>query len=158
MTWSLAFAQDADIARIAQIWHAGWHDAHSDVVPSALTRLRTLDSFLERTRDKLPVTRVVKIDDEVQGFCMTQGDELYQIYVAPAARGSGAAQGLVADAEAEIAQNGHCLAWLACAQGNARAMRFYEKCGWRNAGAETVDLDTSEGAFPLTVWRYERAL
>ena len=30
------------------------------------------------------------------------------------------------------------LAWLASSVGNARAARFYQKCGWRKVGTETM--------------------
>jgi hypothetical protein len=50
------------------------------------------------------------------------------------------------------------VAWLACAIGNARAARFYEKSGWAMARVETVPTETSEGLFPLEVWRYEKRL
>ena len=80
------------------------------------------------------------------------------MYVAPAARGTGAAQALMADAEARIRGAGHGRAWLACAIGNAMAARFYEKCGWVNVGTEVVDLDVPHGAFALKVWRFEKVL
>jgi hypothetical protein len=47
---------------------------------------------------------------------------------------------------------------LACAIGNEQAARFYEKCGWHRAGTMINNLDTTEGVFPLEVWRYEKRL
>jgi RimJ/RimL family protein N-acetyltransferase len=49
-------------------------------------------------------------------------------------------------------------AWLACAIGNERAARFYEKCGWRRTGNMINYAETANGAFPLEVWRYEKVL
>jgi GNAT superfamily N-acetyltransferase len=89
---------------------------------------------------------------------MVQGDELYQLFVSSEARGSGAAAALVADAEARLAAAGVGIAWLACAIGNERAARFYEKCGWRRAGTMINPLDTPDGVLPLEVWRYEKRL
>jgi ribosomal protein S18 acetylase RimI-like enzyme len=89
---------------------------------------------------------------------MVNGDELYQLYVSAAARGTGVAAALVADAEVRIAATGAATAWLACAIGNDRAARFYEKCGWRRAGVMTSILNTAKGLFPLEVWRYEKPL
>lgn len=54
-----------------------------------------------------------------------------------------AAAALIGDAEARLAERGVETAWLACAIGNHRAARFYEK---------------SAGIFPLEVWRYEKRL
>ena len=38
------------------------------------------------------------------------------------------------------------------------AARFYEKHGWRRVGTMVNDAETSNGAFPLEVWRYEKVL
>jgi ribosomal protein S18 acetylase RimI-like enzyme len=89
---------------------------------------------------------------------MLKGHELYQLYVSASARGSGVALTLITDAETRLAQVGVTTAWLACAIGNERAARFYEKCGWRRARTMINELDTPEGVFPLEVWRYEKQL
>ena len=49
-------------------------------------------------------------------------------------------------------------AWLACAIGNDRAARFYEKCGWTRMGTMINEAETSRGPFSLEVWRYEKQL
>ena len=142
-------------ADISAIWEAGWHQAHAEIVPAELLRRRTTQSFLDRTKDCLANTRIVHADGAILGFCMVKEDELYQLYVAPAGRGTGAAQTLIMDAENRIRAAGYNTPWLGCAVGNARAMRFYEKSGWTNQGREVIELDTSEGTFPLEVWRFE---
>jgi hypothetical protein len=60
------------------------------------------------------------------------------------------------DAETRLAKGGFDIAWLACAIGNDRAARFYEKSGWRRV--ITYQAETSAGTFPLEVWRYEKNL
>jgi hypothetical protein len=50
------------------------------------------------------------------------------------------------------------VAWLACAIGNERAARFYEKRGWMRAGNMINELETPGGRFRLKVWRYEKRL
>jgi len=92
------------------------------------------------------------------GFCMLKGDELHQLYVSSPARGSGVAAALVADAEARLGESGVGTAWLACAIGNERAARFYEKCGWRRAATVVEYLEIPNGTFPLEVWRYEKTV
>lgn len=92
------------------------------------------------------------------GLCWVKGEELYQIYVAPQARGTGAAVALVADAEARLRDAGVGMAWLACAIGNDRAARFYEKSGWRRTGVVPGRLDVPGGTFAMEVWRYEKEL
>ena len=85
-------------------------------------------------------------------------DELYQLFVVAAARGSGAATALTADAETRLAASGVKTAWLACAIGNDRAARFYEKQGWHRAGTMLNRLDGVAGEQYLEVWRYEKRL
>ena len=92
------------------------------------------------------------------GFYVLKGDELYQFYVSSSARGSGIAAVLMADAETRLREMGVHTAWLACAIGNDRAARFYEKCGWIRTGAVNDDLEVPGGTFALEVWRYEKSL
>jgi ribosomal protein S18 acetylase RimI-like enzyme len=151
-------AQSAEIDRLARVWYDGWRDAHAAIVPAELTRARTLGSFRERLRDALADVRVVGPLGAPVGFCMVKGDELYQLFVTAAARGSGVAAALLRDGEARLTASGVETAWLACAIGNERAARFYEKHGWRRAGVVVNRLETSMGEYLLDVWRYEKAL
>jgi GNAT superfamily N-acetyltransferase len=98
------------------------------------------------------------MDGEPVGFCIVKADELYQLFVSASARGSGVAAALVADAESRLARSGVTTAWLACAIGNDRAARFYEKCGWRRIGTEVIPAETEQGPYALEVWRYEKPL
>ena len=151
-------AEEADLEQLTRVWHDGWYDAHAQIVPAELTRLRTLDSFRDRLRALLPNVRVVGSVGTPVGFSIVRDDELYQLFVAAQARGSGVAAALIADAEARLAGNGVETAWLACAIGNDRAARFYEKCGWRRAGTMVNLAETSNGTFSLETWRYEKTL
>jgi GNAT superfamily N-acetyltransferase len=151
-------AQAAEIDRLATIWHDGWQDAHASILPVELARVRTLESFRDRLQAALADVRVAEVDGEPVGFCIVKVDELYQLFVSPGARGSGIAAALVADAEMRLAGSGVATAWLACAIGNERAARFYEKCGWHRTGTVVSLLDTPAGTFHLDVWRYEKSL
>lgn len=92
------------------------------------------------------------------GFYILNDAELYQFFMAAQARGQGVAQALLADAEQRARGAGVEMLWLACAIGNDRAARFYEKCGWHRAGLMISRLDTVEGPFELEVWRFEKCL
>ncbi len=147
-----------DLDKLAQIWYSGWRDAHAHILPEALARLRTLESLCHRLEYGLASTRVVGPVGHPVGFCMIKGDELYQLYVSPEGRGTGAAAALIRDAETHMAALGIRVAWLACAIGNDRAARFYEKSGWERVGTMINEAETEEGPFPVEVWRYERRL
>ena len=156
-TMSVRPAEAAEIDHLAQVWFDGWQDAHARILPAELSRLRTLESFRNRLQAALPDVRVAGPIPTPVGFCILKGDELYQLYVSAEARGSGVAAALLADAEARLVERGVELAWLACAIGNERAARFYEKCGWRRAGTVAYQPDTAYPV-PLEVWRYEKPL
>lgn len=127
-------------------------------MPPELTTFRTLPSFEERLRAMLADVMVAELEGEPVGFCAIQDDELYQLFVDQAGRGSGVAGALVEDAERRLAARGVATAWLACAIGNDRAARFYEKCGWRRTGTMLNPAVTPNGPWPLETWRYEKAL
>ncbi len=144
---------------LAILWHAGWQDAHAKILPAELARHRTLESFKQRMRDHLADVRVAGEVGSPLAFAMLKDDELYQFYVAAAARGTGLAAALLVDAEATLRARGIDNAWLACAIGNDRAAKFYARNGWRLAGNAVLDLPLPEGGvFKLEVWRYEKRL
>jgi len=151
-------AQPTDVDPLSTIWHQTWHEAHAHLVPPELSQVRTRESLRARLIAALPNVRVVGEPGAPLGFCMVKEDELYQLFVSAAARGSGAAAALLADGEALLAARRVRTAWLACAIGNDRAARFYEKHGWRRAGTMVNYAETANGAFPLEVWRYEKVL
>lgn len=150
-------ARADELDRLAQIWFEGWQDAHAGILPEELARIRTLASFRDRLAAALPHVRVVGPPGAPVGFCIARDEELYQLYVSPVARGAGVAAALMADAEARLAAGGTETAWLACAVGNVRAARFYQKCGWQRAGTVSHRPDFADG-ITFEVWRYEKRL
>jgi len=151
-------AHEAELDELARLWHDSWQDAHAAIVPAELTQARTVESFRHRLGILLPDVRVVGPIGAPVGFCIVKDDELYQLFVATRARGAGVAAALMADAERRLAKSGAAVAWLACAIGNDRAARFYEKCGWHRSAVIVSQLETAAGIVPLEVWRYEKAL
>ncbi len=119
---------------IARIWDSGWHDGHDGHVPDELTAVRTPESFRTRAAARIPQTTVALVDSDLAGFVVVHDDELEQVYVDSAHRGSGVAPALLAAGLRQVALAGHDRAWLAVATGNARARRFYEREGWADDG------------------------
>jgi ribosomal protein S18 acetylase RimI-like enzyme len=151
-------AEAAEIDQLAALWHEVWHESHAPLLPEELARRRTLESFRNRLRDHLRGIRVVGPPGAPLGFTVVRGSELYQLFVSQASRGSGIAAALLADAESLLKARGVATAWLTCAIGNDRAARFYEKHGWYRAATFVDRVETSEGPYPLEVWRYEKSL
>ena len=42
---SIRSAQPEDRSAIVDIWHAGWHDAHANLVPEGILEFRTVECF-----------------------------------------------------------------------------------------------------------------
>ena len=151
-------ANEADIAPLARLWHESWHNGHAHIAPEGLIRARTVEAFAQRLAAALPDTFVGCAADAPGGLFMLRGDEIYQFFVGRSARGSGFAAALMAAAEAELARRGVRTAWLACAVGNDRAARFYEKCGWRNVQTYVNRLEAAGEVFEVPHWRFEKRL
>ena len=91
---------------------------------------------------------VAVADGELAGFVLVVDDEVEQVYVSAAHRGTGVAAALLAEAEWQVRANGHAKAWLAVVAGNARARAFYERAGWEDEGPFDYETATEAGRSP----------
>jgi GNAT superfamily N-acetyltransferase len=148
---TLRSATLADVDAIASVRHDAWRDGHAGHVPDRLLPERALDNFRQRTTARIALTTVAVRDARVIGFATASDDELEQLFVATAARGV-----LIDDAETLIARRFHT-AWLAVVAGNARARRFYERQGWRDAGPIAHQAELAAGGTRIVPSRgYEK--
>ena len=148
-------AEELEIDHLATIWHSGWQEAHARILPAELAQYRTFESFRQRLRADHANVRVAGLPGQPIGFCMTKDDEVNQLYLSEDARGTGVATALLRDAEQVLRTQGVKTAWLACAIGNKRAARFYEKNSWIFVGNMICQIPIQDGTFQLEVWRYE---
>jgi GNAT superfamily N-acetyltransferase len=147
-------ARPGDAEAVATIWRDGWRDGHLGHVPAALHAVHTPESFHSRAAQRVRDTVVAVAGGRVAGFVMVVGDEVEQVYVAAQHRGSGMAELLLAEAERLVVAAGHRRAWLAVVAGNARARRFYERCGWADEGPFEYAAATSDGTIPVPCHPY----
>jgi GNAT superfamily N-acetyltransferase len=155
---SLRRASQQDANAIAEIWHRGWRDGHLGLVPSELTEARTEKSFLARASERVGEAAVAVVGGTVAGFVMVVDDEVEQVYVSAAHRGTGVADALMKEAERQVRANGHSKGWLAVVPGNARARAFYERAGWRDEGPFDYAADTENGSIAVPCHRYTKHL
>ncbi|WP_039923358.1 GNAT family N-acetyltransferase [Amycolatopsis decaplanina] len=158
MPLTLRRATPADADAVAEIWYHGWQDGHLGNVPDELVRIRTRESFWERAAERVGDTTVALMSGEVAGFVMVVGDEVEQVYVSSDHRGSGVAGALLAEAERLVSAGGHSRAWLAVAPGNARARRFYERCGWVDEGEFDNRVSGPDGLVSVPCRRYAKTV
>ncbi|MPZ19801.1 MAG: GNAT family N-acetyltransferase [Luteitalea sp.] len=148
-------ATSNDVSAVARIWHIGWADGHLGHVPPELVRYRDQEQFVSRARERLECMWVAESHGQTVGFVVVKGDEVEQIYVDRAARGTGVAAMLLRKAEAEIRSAGHRQAWLAVVAGNQRARSFYSRLGWRDSGPMSYLAETEVGRLAVPAHRYE---
>jgi GNAT superfamily N-acetyltransferase len=151
-------AAPSDAEAVAEIWRLGWRDGHLGNVPDELVAARTDETFGTRTAERIGATTVAEVEGAVAGFVMVVGDEVEQVYVSAAHRGTGVAGELLAEAERQVRANGHDTAWLAVVPGNARARAFYEHRGWRDEGSFDYETPTQHGVIAAPCHRYTKAV
>lgn len=151
-------AVPADLDVLADLWERAWHDGHDGHVPEAFQLVRTPETFRARMAERIATTTVVEAGGEVAGFVTVTGDELEQVFVEAAHRGTGVATRLLDEGLAQVAATGHDRAWLAVVTGNARARRFYEREGWTDEGRLDYEAEGPDGPIISPCRRYEREI
>lgn len=157
-TYSIRKAAAGDVEAVARIWHSAWRDGHVGHVPEGLLEFRTEEHFLPRARERIDRMWVAESGGVVVGFVAIKADELEQLFVERAARGTGVAELLMDRGEQELRRAGHRRAWLAVVAGNARARAFYARRGWHDVGPFIYQAETSAGPFAVPSHRYEKDL
>ena len=151
-------ALKADVPAIAAIWYDGWRQAHTGHVPEALLRFRSRETFDRRAGDRLDDAFVAASNGVVAGFLRVHDDEIEQVFVAGSFQGTGLARSLMQAGESLLSRRGIAIAFLVVNEANARAIRFYENCGWQSAGLIDYAAETGDGEMIIPVLRYEKTL
>ena len=151
-------ARETDAAAIAAIWEQGWKDGHLGLVPEELAAARTEESFRTRAAQRVSDATVATVEGAVVGFVMVAGDEVEQVYVAAASRGTGVADLLMGEAERQVRANGYAAAWLAVIAANGRARAFYERSGWADEGPFDYAAAVEGGTIAVPCRRYAKPL
>jgi GNAT superfamily N-acetyltransferase len=152
---ALRAATPDDVDAIAALWHSAWLDGHLGHVPDALLEHRRLADFRSRVPPRVHRTTLASVASGIVGFVTVHDHEVEQLFVAESARGGGVATPLLRHAERVVASR-FDVAWLAVAAGNARARRFYERCGWSDAGAFDYPAEIGGGTLLVPCRRYEK--
>lgn len=89
------------------------------------------------------VDRPASDPDVAAALTILPATELSKCYVHPDRHGLGAAAELIHASLAEAAASGAAGMWLGVNSQNARAVRFYEKSGFRKVGTKSFTLGTT---------------
>ena len=127
---------------------ASWDAALAPLVGQKLAELAPLATRVERARATLAhppedaCAWVAERDGVILGMALASEAELRDLYVVPAAWGTGVGAELMGTALEWIAARGAREATLWVGQENLRARRFYEREGW------VVDGERLDDSFP----------
>ena len=159
-------ANDEDAEAVALVWSVAYHDDPGTVGLSAsFLAERVFAVFRQRVVERIasPLVAVdVAVDAAGQqvGFCVVRDNKVEQFFLARIARGTGAAQKLMARAEQRLAEQGTSTAHLFVFGRNQRARGFYKRCGWTYHHDCAHDVQLSGGrTYTLPgLMRYEKEL
>ena len=142
-----------DARAIAEVHVASWRAAYAELVSAEKMAELDVDERTAAWRERIPLvgtegyrTWVAERDGRVVGYSFTRPTEdedlnpleiaeLVALYLHPDHFGSGVGPPLLARAIAGVRNQGFLQATLWVLEGNARAIHFYRREGWRPDGA-----------------------
>lgn len=140
---------DAEIKGKAYVHWKCWQEVYPGLVSQEYLSKLTLEKCEEKAflwRDNI---LVAKEGERVIGFVgfgnhgpeEPDTGEVFALYVLPEYHGTGVGRQLMDAALEKLASYPHICLWLV--KGNARALRFYEKCGFHLTGEEKFTASVS---------------
>ncbi|MCP5369005.1 MAG: GNAT family N-acetyltransferase [Hyphomicrobiales bacterium] len=135
-------ARESDVAAIAAVLDRTFPVAYAGVLPpAALAACRAADRLRRLAATGWPHMWVAESGAAVVGFVQVLDARIANLWVAPAAQGTGVGRRLLDLAETAIRRAGHGQARLEVFDGNDRALEFYRSRGWSAVGRGTFDLE-----------------
>ena len=138
---------DEEIKGKAFVHWKCWQETYPGLVSQAYLDNLTLEKTEEKAFQWRDNILVAKDGDGVVGFVgygkSSEADtgEVFALYVLPEYHGTGVGRQLMDAALEKLASYPHICLWLV--KGNARALRFYEKCGFHLTGEEKFTASVS---------------
>ena len=150
-------ALPADAPALAVLGERLWRGTYAGLIPAANIDLHLAETFgpaqqAAELADPHCMTLVIEAEGALLGYALLRvggpvGDgrqgrfrnpvEVARFYLDPALHGRGVAQALMAEVLAQARSAGHDGVWLQVWEQNPRAIRFYAKAGFEDAGDAT---------------------
>lgn len=144
-------ADVSDAAAMAEVNAAGWRVGYRGLVPDEYLEHLPVARWRREMTDGLRTprgdsfTRIAELDGEFAGYCFVAAPgreeredslraELVALYVDPPRWGRGTGRALLEAAIAETAERGYESIELWTFESNERALRLYERAGFRRDG------------------------
>jgi ribosomal protein S18 acetylase RimI-like enzyme len=149
-------ARAEDLERLIEVGRRSWLSAFAQTAPFALiawwVRADRTASLYQRA---WPEMLVLEEDGVVNGLVQPKEAEINGLWVHPGRQGTGAGSLLLAAGEEVIRRAGHPSAWLTCSAWNDKALDFYRRRGYTEAGRHS---ERHESGVEIEDVRMERAL
>ncbi len=171
--WTIRLAEDGDGPRLGQLHVDAWHEAYTGLVADELLASLDVSERQAAWSSRLPIdlsepnrTWVAEVGDELVGFagCCPCRDkdlapedcgEISAAYIRAAYYDRGLGYALIGPTLRHLRACGHRVATLWVLQGNERAIRFYERVGFKADGAEKTG---HRNGHPIPERRYRMTL
>lgn len=132
--------EKADLAQAGAVYAASWRHSHAEICSAAFLEAHTAQAMaqrLEAAQSEGKTVFLARLNDAAAGVAVIDAErcEVAQLYVQPCFFGTGVAKTLM---EAALVHLGEGEITLTVMNINARARRFYEKCGFVFTGEEKV--------------------
>lgn len=132
---------DAEIRGKARVAWLAWHETYPGLIAQDYLDTVTVEKCEKKAYDHPWNTFVAKDGERVVGFVFFGDDkedsslgEIFALYVLKEYYGTGLGRRLMDAALEQLRDRAAVRLWAV--KGNGRALRFYEKCGFRPDGAE----------------------
>lgn len=134
---------DAEMDGKGYVHYQAWKEAYADLIAPEHLVSRSLERCIGNAHQYPQNTLVAKDGDRVIGFVcygvyrddsLQNAGEIYALYVLQAYHGRRVGYGLMNAAMAQLAGYKQVALWVL--KGNARALRFYERYGFRLDGKQ----------------------
>lgn len=136
-------ATPEDMAGKGYVHYQAWNEAYTGLVDQDYLDRRSAEKCIEMARRWPQNTLVAKVDDKVIGFAcyhpcrdedMPEAGEIQAIYILQEYYGQKIGYALMNAALAQLCGHSQIVVWVL--KGNERAIRFYERYGFRFDGTE----------------------
>lgn len=118
---------EQNFPQAAAVYEASWRESHQEICSTEFLRKRDCAGYL---RGRMAGLYLVSDPDPVGVFCLLD-DKLSDLYIHPEHQGRRYGRGCV-----EFAQARSSTLWLTVLSNNKKAIRLYEKMGFRFTGQD----------------------
>jgi len=125
-----------DLATVAALVHAVWHETYGRTLPRPVVAARTPEHIAEEVAMRIDRGWLALLGTRLVGYCATSANCVEDLWVVRRYRRRGIGSALLERALGDLRERGYQGAQVGCENFNAPARHFFERHGWQTIGAE----------------------